>query len=68
MLITFYTNVSVVGKMRIKLFLAGYFLSNHIFQAMHFKTQLLLRDEGSSYTFNILILYCYFFPNPISHF
>ena len=38
MLITFYTNMSAVGKMRIKLFGAGYFLSNYIFQAMHFKT------------------------------
>ena len=28
MLITFYTNMSAVGKMRIKLFGAGYFLSN----------------------------------------
>ena len=35
MLITFYTNVSVVGKMRIKLFGAGYFLSNYIFQAVN---------------------------------
>ena len=47
MLITFYTNMSAVGKMRIKLFGAGYFLSNYIFQAMHFKTQHLLRDEES---------------------